>query len=1670
MLSLIWAKALDGGNMKKIMIGLWSLVLVLTLCANNPQIVSASNDTNLDWISLLSPQGVIEERIQDETRYIQLSSHEANNNSDKSAFFTKKNGWKMNGKEVGTSLTFIPLSNPQKTRLNIMLFFKDFNNYISIGYNASGWFWQYAVDGQGTYGNLGGTLPLQNESYSLDITFKDNKFILKGTQSEGEQTVISDYMFDAGIVDALASYQDIAIRLGQFGSESSSIMIKSTDQTDIPKEIIREPRETVDIYDDYEFKLDFESESLGETNVLFPMLGDVKQEIVTTESGQALKINFDSTSGKQIATFERVALMDNYTIEADMTVKGKANRFGFAMRAVDSKTFATVSTGDETNLFFSEHFGSKSSYSGMAEGPRIEEGKTFKLSAKVSDSTLALSVDGKEVFSNIMGNIHSNAAEIGIFKDRGTLEVLLDNVVIRHIPQQRPTDPIEGGSLTTIKSDAMTVTIDEAFPRVVKYELNNGIIMHGQPSILNTLVLNGIDVIPEVSMKRLAENQVEYLMKVRDEAHKLNVDLTAVLSVVGESVTFEVTKIQNNNPTPYTNETTVRTIEIPNHSLVSVRSNETNAQLMATRMSTDTTVSGDTLVPVDSQLRRYNQPLMYGFISNGEIAAGIYSNSQYSAGGGSNDFTRVNARVQEYLSYNSMGLQSSPWYYHRDVMYDDDTLELPVVKVVLSEDRNNDQAVNWQDAAIAYRDIMYVAKGAEDVPDLVAYRIAMNFGSHAQNPFLTTLDGIKKIGLHTDGLGQSILLKGYGSEGHDSGHLDYANIGSRIGGVAEFRKLLDRSVDYGARIGIHVNASETYPESKYFSESLLRKNVDGSYNYGWNWIDQGINIDAAKDLAGYRRERFEELGNVLGPNNNLDFIYVDVWGNGQSGDNSAWTSHQLAKEINDQGWRLGGEWGYAFEPDTTFSHWAADLTYGGYKLKGINSNVARFIYNHQKDVWIADYPAYTGAAIAPLLGGYDMKDFEGWQGRNDYNGYIVNLFENNVPTKFVQHFTVNQWVNGEAVTMTNQDGLSYEWIPEMKVTLIDAMNNVLKIERGSNDFKNDYDGYTHRTMTLNDKVVLNGETYLIPWSWDATGKTLSNADEKLYHFNKTGGKTEWELPSNWNVSSVMYYRLTETGKELVSEIPVVNGKVTLTAEANMPYSVYRGTQKQAEMTYGEGAHVVDPGFNSQNLDAWTQKGDTDSITIEKSQASNDMLVMRDNDSLSSVSQVLTDLTPGADYVAYVGVDNRSDAKATLSIITEEDRKEAYTYRSIAENYVKAYEHNTKSSTVEGTSYFQNMFVFFKAPQTGDVTLQLTREPGSGTTYFDGVRITENEGNPFDEAGNFFNDFENNAQGIYPFVVSDIEGVEDNRTHLSEKHDPYTQRGWNNKRISDVIEGDWSLKTNGLTGRQRRVYQTIPQMVRFEPGQKYTVSFDYEMGSDYTYAVMIGDGLISNHEQMLEMVSTRDKEGPQRMEFEITGSETGQTWFAIYSTATKADVEDASNKDINFRGYNDFILDNISIINQSNITPPLTEYSIARLRTLIAQFEALEVYKYTVDSYTLLETRVKQGVALLALIDERGLSNKPSQSEIDSIIMEIERGFEKLELRDFINPIDPLEPVNPTDPSNPELKPEGSTNQENSSLPATGVATNSMVFIFGSMMSVLGIVLCFIKFERRSNRK
>ena len=1124
----------------------------------------------------------------------------------------------------------------------------------------------------------------------------------------------------------------------------------------------------------------------------------------------------------------------------------------------------------------------------------------------------------------------------------------------------------------TLKTNKMEVQIKKNFPSVLQYTMTDGKVMYGQSKDVRTVEINGTNIElgdDDVTFKKVSDTEATYTLKVKDEAKKIDAVITVQITVKANQLHFNVTDIKNNlsDGIPEGNgaeKNAIQTLSFPNQSLISVRSSQDGAQFTGTTMSSNTQKPGDENFAVTEDTNYTDRDYTYGFISGAGLSAGLWSNSEhdgraaYAGVRGGSQNTRVYATTQQTGDATSLGLASAPWYYHRTVTdskgkkYTVAETAMPQMAVAIAGDENEDGAVNWQDGAIAYRDIMNNPYKSEEVPELVAWRIAMNFGSQAQNPFLTTLDNVKKVALNTDGLGQSVLLKGYGNEGHDSGHPDYGDIGQRLGGADDMNTLMEEGSEYGARFGVHVNASEMYPEAKAFSEDMVRRNSAGGLSYGWNWLDQGIGIDGIYDLAsGSRVSRFADLSKEVG--DNMDFIYLDVWGNlTSSGSEDSWETRKMSKMINDNGWRMTTEWGSGNEYDSTFQHWAADLTYGGSALKGENSEVMRFLRNHQKDSWVGDYPAYGGAANAPLLGGYNMKDFEGWQGRNDYAAYIENLFTHDVSTKFIQHFKVTRWVNNPLLTEANGNGNAVidpnTNNGNEQITLKDGNGNVVVLSRGSNDSSSA--AYRQRTITLNGVTVASGvvsagdgsatgdESYLLPWMWDSsTGKLVKDSEQKLYHWNTKGGTTIWTLPDSWkNLSSVKVYQLTDQGKTNEQTVAVSGGKVTLTADAETPYVVYKGEAKQIQVNWSEGMHVVDAGFNGGSntlTDNWTVAG------TGKAEVEGDNNAMLRLTGKVDVSQRLTDLKAGQKYALYVGVDNRSTGDASVTV-TSGGKVLATnsTGKSIAKNYIKAYGHNTNSNTENGSSYFQNMYVFFTAPENGDATVTLShKSTDEAHTYFDDVRIVENKysGITLDENGEFkslTNGFENNAQGIWPFVVSGSEGVEDNRIHLSELHAPYTQAGWDVKKMNDVLDGTWSVKVNGLTQKGTLVYQTIPQNVKFEPGAKYKVSFDYQSGSDDTYAIAVGQGEYSaGSVKLTNLKKALGETGTA--EFELTGGVNGDSWFGIYSTATAPDLQGSTGRAQDFGGYKDFVLDNLKIerVDSQNRTKAEAQAKLKEIR-------------------------------------------------------------------------------------------------------------------------------------------
>jgi endo-alpha-N-acetylgalactosaminidase len=903
----------------------------------------------------------------------------------------------------------------------------------------------------------------------------------------------------------------------------------------------------------------------------------------------------------------------------------------------------------------------------------------------------------------------------------------------------------------TLRSNDLTVTVGADFPRVITYRDNaSGHALGGQPDAISTITINGVPRAAHLAEPATVTGSTASYKLAFDALP--GVELDASLSLTGRVTTFRVDAVRD------TATSRVHTIDIPDHDLVSVASTDAGATTAFTTLDPNSTRTGDRITPVTAATPAEPSATgaAYAFVNTSGLAAGIESNSVYDKPSGQSvdDGPRFWHRARKAAdSTTRVGVWSGQWTYRADTSpY---TEPLPWAKVVVTPDANNDNTVDWQDGAIAFRSIMTEPKGGDLVKDRVITHIPFNFASQATHPFLRTLDDVKRISLATDGLGQMALLKGYGAEGHDSAHPDYGgNYNTRAGGLADLNTLLKKGKAWNAAFGVHVNATESYPEANAFSEDLVDKSAKG-----WNWLNQSYYIKQRPDLAsGNIVKRFQQLRDET--DENLQQLYIDVYY--QSG----WLADSLTRQLADQGWQIATEWSDRHERTSLWSHWANDLDYGGATNKGLNSKIIRFVRNHEKDVWNND----------PILGQTSLVDFEGWTGETDWNAFYANIWQKNLPAKYLQQQKITDW-NSTDISFTGG----------VRGT----------VENGK------------RTVYAGSAKVLDGDKYLLPW----------DDNKKLYHYNPAGGRTTWQVPSAFSrVSKFSVHKLTDTGRVKVASAPVRNGAVTLDATPGQPYVLYPdAAPAQQPANWGEGTHLKDPGFNAGNLDAWNVSGSARIDRLENGQH-----VASLGHQQSALRQRITGLTPGRTYSAsaWIEVEPGKSRKTTVSV----DGVSNVVTRSTAQNLVAADDKHD--------AYYQRVRVVFDAKGTS-ADLTIGAVAGAAQVRIDDVRVVETKR----PGAGLVEDFENVDQGWGPFVKGDAGGVTDPRTSLARKHAPYTQAGWNGKLVDDVLDGDWSLKSHEENAGL--VYRTAPWTVNFQPGHKYKVSFDYASGRAGHYAWVQG---------------------------------------------------------------------------------------------------------------------------------------------------------------------------------------------------------------------------------------
>ncbi|RII18390.1 Endo-alpha-N-acetylgalactosaminidase precursor [Streptomyces sp. YIM 130001] len=976
-----------------------------------------------------------------------------------------------------------------------------------------------------------------------------------------------------------------------------------------------------------------------------------------------------------------------------------------------------------------------------------------------------------------------------------------------------------GDAVATLRSGSLEVRVATDFPRIIDYtDLDGGAVLHGSGEPVTELLVDGTPHTPEVTSEA-APDRIAYRLGLPG-----GTTIDAEIQVEDYAVHWRVTAVDD------TEALRVGTLEIPGLDFLTVRSDQPGAALLAARVDIDQDKSGDTLIELTQDTPAAARTgCAYAVVAHDRLGGALETNTVYDKPTSDDGTTWENGRLWHTVTKSGdrteARLSCGQWTHRAATSPVDATEPLPYVTVIATRDRGGDGKVDWQDAAVAFREIMVDPLGADEQHLRVVPHIPFNFASQATNPFLATLDEVKRISLATDGLRQYTLLKGYQSEGHDSAHPDYAgNYNTGAGGLDDLNTLLREGAEWNSDFGVHVNATESYPVADSFSETLVDKEDEQ-----WDWLDQSYRIDARRDLvSGDIVKRFEDLRAETHPA--LNTLYIDVFRE------SGWTSDRLQRALRDMGWTVTTEWGHGLERSAVWSHWATETDYGADTSRGINSRLIRFIRNHQKDVFADKWP---GLLPIPRTGNY-----EGWVGKTDWNEFHALIWTESLPAKYLQAYPIKTWREHEIT-----------FLGPTATTVSDA------------------DG--KRVITTDGRVVHDGDRYLLPWEpREATDPA------KLYHYAAKGGTSTWRLPRGWaRLTRVAVHRLTDQGREFTAWVPVRDGEVTLDAEAGQPYVLHRTRRTAEDPGWGRGTPVTDPGFNSGSLDGWEVSGPA---SVERSALGDHELVIGAG-AAASVGRRLTRLKPGtyaASVQVEVGAKAGQERRSALEIRTADGVTATnWTATSTAGNHVAAdRKHGTR---------FQRMFTWFTVPSGGGaVHLTLRAEAGDARVRFDNLRVVPAKRSTKKRAL-VFEDFEHVPQGWGPFVKGDAGGVTDPRTHIAQRHAPFTQRGWNGKAVDDVIDGSQSLKSRGEN--EGLVHRTVPHTVRFTAGKRYRVSFRYECetAGQYAWVTAVDQG---GEVRELSREPVPVAVAPTEWSYSFTAPAEGEAWVGLRKIADDPKAE------------------------------------------------------------------------------------------------------------------------------------------------------------------------------------
>ncbi len=913
------------------------------------------------------------------------------------------------------------------------------------------------------------------------------------------------------------------------------------------------------------------------------------------------------------------------------------------------------------------------------------------------------------------------------------------------MPRTVRAAPVEVGQMELI-GNQMTVVMDENFPRVIEYQWGDtGKVLYGQSSTLTEIMINQIRYQPTVTIEKWGSS-VEYHLDFTS-AGLNGVEMKLRFTLQDNILEMKMTEILD--PAKQ-----VRYIEFPSQSLISVRSSQPGAAMAYNANF----ANGDTFqtvaaAPLDSSPKKIG----HVFLSTNELAAAIESDMtcQYN-----------------YIQTVDKGDYKETGVWTTDFMYrgpDKTVTELPWCKITITDDKNEDGQVNWQDAAVAYRQIMDPLSGENLARKTIAVNILLNYWGRQSWTWENGLDYVKRQAQATDNFPQIMLVKGAHNQFGD-GWPSYGDANPLLGGNDALRRLISEAEKYNVYVGTHTNSVEAYPESPFYEETP-------KYNGGvWDFVDRGGT--AVDDIeywsSGLLDQRYEAHKSEF---EKMKFQYLDVSAGRWDGKEARWTTWKTLKKFQELDWTYFTEMylgyvNYTLNDTTTkalspkYVNWCHTYFFGGESNGGNhgNSNIRRFIINDQ-----AIYEAGTQEYQNVLGSGYQKSyGYLGWsEAQTTVSGAVKEFWQHTLADTYLKNFPIlsigTDAANNGYLTARFEDGVTSVFNGSKRII---AKNGIVYAE-------------------LNDSE----QDIFIPWE--------ARTEDKIYTYRSAGGSRTWKLPESWAaVTEVSLYALDQVnGKTLVESLPVIDGQVTISYQAGQGYVLTKTTVEQPAMVWGDGSPIADGNFNSAGIEYWSS--DTpESVSVERNPA-NDNLYLNISEE-ASASQEIQGLEAGKEYLITALTYTPDSRSGSLEVQNGSLTSEAV---FTGANY----------RTIMGNCF--NNWTLLKAHFTAEsdrATVTLRGLAGSGAVYFDDLRFYE-ETNPYGAEGHYYYDDLETSHMMGAFVHENGE---------------MGRLAYANNGVNQAVQLD-GQRSILMSGRYDTIIKTTPGSLKILPNTGYDLHFTFK---------------------------------------------------------------------------------------------------------------------------------------------------------------------------------------------------------------------------------------------------